>query len=414
MGARAGLVWLRVLMRGGMGSRLGSEVGGYKIRDYVPKSHRKMLKVMAKDIELAVIAANCAVKDGGLVTRGSESDEGVTYKPSRVGAQIGAGLIAAELNELTFALKEARGEDGRLDIHQWGAEGIKSLTPLWLLKYLPNMLACHVTIIHDTQGPSNTITCAEASSGLSIGESLRVIQRDSADLCFCGGAESKLNPLSMLRQDYTGRYYVGDAVEGDGIVRPFSVDAQGSVVGEGGGILALESEATFRGRGSGRAYAEVLGFGASQSIDLASRNTKPSADGKGIAVAIRSAMSEAGIGAVDLDLVVPFGLGWKASDVAELNALKDVLGDELKRIAVRPIKQLIGSCAAGAGALDVIFAAKAVFEQYLPGVKNCDEPLDADFCRNVDGRDGEIRRALIISVGNGGQNTAIVLGRYEG
>ena len=398
----------------GFKSQLGSEVSGYKMRDYVPKSHRKMLKVMAKDIELAVIAANCAVNDGGLVTRGSESDVAVSYKPSRVGAQIGAGLIAAELNELTFAMKEARDGEGGLDLDKWGSEGMKSLTPLWLLKYLPNMLACHVTIIHDTQGPSNTITCAEASSGLSIGESLRVIQRDSADLCFCGGAESKLNPLSFLRQDYTGRYYAGGAEDAKGAVKPFSKNAEGSVVGEGGGILALESEETFNEREGGRVYAQVLGFGASQSIDLASRNTKPSEDGKGIAIAIRAAMAEAGIGAEDLDLVVPFGLGWRESDVAELNALRTVFGAELDRIAVRPIKSLIGSCAAGAGALDVIFAAKAISEQYLPGVVNCDEPLDEAFCSNVDGGDAVVRNALVVSVGNGGQNTAIVLGKYEG
>ena len=82
---------------------------------------------------------------------------------------------------------------------------MEHLTPLWLLKYLPNMLACHVTIIHDAQGPSNTITCAEASGALSLGESLRVIQRGAAEACFCGGAESKLNPMAYIRQEFTGR-----------------------------------------------------------------------------------------------------------------------------------------------------------------------------------------------------------------
>src|SRR5690606_15661492 len=114
-------------------------------------------------------------------------------------------LIAADLDELTMALNESRKEDGSFDIHHWGAEGMRNLTPLWLLKYLPNMLACHVTIIHDVRGPSNTITCAEASGGLSFGESLRVIQRGAADACFCGGAESKVNPMTFYRQVLTGR-----------------------------------------------------------------------------------------------------------------------------------------------------------------------------------------------------------------
>ena len=136
---------------------------------------------MSRDIELAVIAAELACLDAGLVTHSNTNGSGnkPTYASTRMGAHIGAGLIAAELNELTAALSEATDSQGRFDYHQWGKEGLGHLTPLWLLKYLPNMLACHVTIIHDAQGPSNTITCGEASALLSIGESLRVIQRGS-------------------------------------------------------------------------------------------------------------------------------------------------------------------------------------------------------------------------------------------
>ena len=86
-----------------------------------------------------------------------------------MGCHIGAGLIAADIDELTAALAASTASDGSFDIGRWGEAGMQNLTPLWMLKYLPNMLACHVTIIHDCQGPSNTITCAEASGGLSIG-----------------------------------------------------------------------------------------------------------------------------------------------------------------------------------------------------------------------------------------------------
>src|SRR5690606_32200745 len=178
-------------------------------KDYVPKSYRKAVKVMARDIELAVAAAKCAVEDARLVTRGALPDgssEGTTYPASRMGCQIGAGLIAAETDELTAALATAAttAADGRptLDLKAWGdAEGgqgaMNNLQPLWLLKYLPNMLACHVTIIHGAEGPSNTITCAEASGLLSIGESVRVIQRGDADLCFSGGAEAPINHMRV-------------------------------------------------------------------------------------------------------------------------------------------------------------------------------------------------------------------------
>ena len=127
------------------------------------------------------------------------------------------------------------------------------------------MLACHVTIIHDAQGPSNTITCGEASATLSIGESLRVIQRGAADLCFCGGAESKLNPMAYLRQQMLGRLNTKDNDQPQAAVRPFSATAAGTVLGEAGAIVILEALDSFKERldqdSSIRAYAEVLGFG---------------------------------------------------------------------------------------------------------------------------------------------------------
>ncbi|MEX0742629.1 MAG: beta-ketoacyl synthase N-terminal-like domain-containing protein, partial [Phycisphaeraceae bacterium] len=179
----------------GFDSRIGSEVRDFSVKKFVPKTYRKATKVMARDIELAVAAAELAVRDAKMVTPGVEPDGERTYEGPRVGAHIGAGLIAADIDELTEAFAEATDAEGNFDMHRWGEEGMTHLTPLWLLKYLPNMLACHVTIIHDAQGPSNTITCGEASSGLSIGESMRVIERGNADACFCGGAESKMNPM---------------------------------------------------------------------------------------------------------------------------------------------------------------------------------------------------------------------------
>src|SRR3954454_21173560 len=137
------------------------------------------------------------MKDAGLKTKAyTEPPE---IDGARFGCNIGAGLISAELNELTSAMHIAR-EGNKLDLHKWGKDGMQQLTPLWLLKYLPNMLACHVTIIHELKGPSNTITCADASSHLAIGEAFRTIQRGKADLAICGGAESKLNPMGMMRQ----------------------------------------------------------------------------------------------------------------------------------------------------------------------------------------------------------------------
>jgi len=409
----------------GFACRIAGEVKDFKVNNFVPKSYRKAVKVMARDIELAVAAADLAARDAKLVTRGTAPGTGdatadfkPTYDPTRVGAHIGAGLIAAELNELTEALATSRSEGGGFDIHLWGKDGINHLTPLWLLKYLPNMLACHVTIIHDTQGPSNTITCGEASSGLSIGESLRVIQRGQADACFCGGAESKLNPMAYLRQLMTERLNTADNDSPATAVRPFATNAGGTVIGEGGGIVVLEAEETFKkrcetasGAAGAKAYAVIEGFGASQTVHPEARNLRPDPQGKGIALAIKAAMREAGVGPNDIDLVIPFGLGWRETDSAEAAAIKSVFGDRAAQVPVVSIKPLVGNCGAGAGGLDVCVAAKAVAEQTIPATINCDSPIAELNAKSSPSRKAELRHVLTFSTSLGGQNAALVLGR---
>jgi len=345
------------------------------------------------------------------LTQGTDPDGGKngdfkpTYDPARVGCHIGAGLIAADLDELTGALIEARKDDGSFDIHKWGSEGMQHLTPLWLLKYLPNMLACHVTIIHDNQGPSNTITCGEASAMLSIGESLRVIQRDKADLCFCGGAESKMNPMVYYRQQLTGRLTTAGNDDPQHAVRPYDQNAAGTVAGDGGGIVMLEALETYQERGGENAYAQVVGFGASQSVNREAKNMEPDPQGKAVVSSVNAALREAGIGADEIDMVVGFGCGVVSWDQAETNGLKAVLGDRLKEVPVLSLRAMVGNCGAGGGGLDIAIAAKALREQKVPAVINRDTPIDG-MSGSAASKDAELQYALVFNMGMGGQNTA--------
>jgi len=406
----------------GFDCRIAAEVSDFSIRKYVPKSYRKAIKVMARDIELSVAAADFAARDGGLATHGTDPDADPSYDPTRVGCHIGAGLIAADLDELTLAMAEARVAEGPgagdFDIHQWGKEGITHLTPLWLLKYLPNMLSCHVSIIHDTQGASNTITCGEASAGLSVIESIRVIQRGAADICFSGGVESKLNPMGFLRHEFSGRLISTANQEPAGAVRPLCKNAAGTVVGEGGGIVMLEAVDTFQKRRNSagddvRAYAQIVGYGASQSVNPERRNLAPHEDGKGVAVAIRQSLNSAGIEPAQVNLIVPIGLGTLESDRAEAAALRLIFGDALGDIPIATLKSMVGNCGAGAGGVDLCIAAKAIAEQTIPAVINCDEPLDGLACGTAPSRASDLQYVLTFSGGQGGQIAALVLKRFD-
>jgi 3-oxoacyl-[acyl-carrier-protein] synthase II len=383
----------------------------FDVKQVVPKSYRKATKVMSRDIELAVGAAHEAVRSAGLVTKAHEPADGkVTVPADRMGCHIGAGLIAAEENELTAALATSRKADGGFDIAAWGATGMQNLTPLWMLKYLPNMLACHVTICHDCQGPSNTITCGEASALLSIGESMRVIGRGAADACLSGGAESKVNLMAILRQQFAGR--LAKVAAGDDparVVRPFARDAVGGVAGEGGGILVLEAAETAQARGA-TMLAELAGFAATQSFCPDTVGADPCRDGEGISDAMLAALQDAGMKPAEIDAVVPFGSGAPALDAAEAAALRRVFGDRAATLPLVTLAPLIGNCGAGFGAVAAAVAVQCLRSGVLPARVNGDASLGVD-AGPAPSRKADPRSILVCTPSLGGQNAAIVLRR---
>ncbi len=390
---------------------LAGEVADLSIRDLVPKHYRKATKVMARDTEIAVAAAKFAVQDAGLVTR-SDIEEGIatalTHPAERTGCHIGAGLIAADSEEMAAAMATARGEGNRLDLRAWGGEGgagMESLTPLWLLKYLPNMLACHVTIIHGAEGPSNTITCAEASGLLSVGESARVVERGAADICFSGSAESKVNPMGMLRMDLCG--YLAQSMgqtDGSALVRPFDPQATGTVLGEGGGILMLEEREAAIKRGA-RAYAEVVGFGGGHSEP----GYPAGENDEGYRYAIENALEDAGIGPEAISAVVPLGSGVPALDRAELGALRAVLGERLGRVPLITLTPNLGLSMAGCGGLQVAAGALALHTQTVPARVHRGRAAGDAGAGPADRQAAALEFVLVCSGSLGAQNAAVVL-----
>jgi len=398
----------------GFPCKIAAELGAdrFEPRKVVPKSYRKATKVMCRDIELAVGAAAAAVEDAGLVTKAVDPEAEPTIPPHRMGCHIGAGLIAADTNELGEALVTSRAENGDFSLHDWGRNGMDNLTPLWLLKYLPNMLACHVTIVHDCQGPSNTITCCEASGALSLGESLRVIDRGAADACLTGGVEFKINLLAMMRQHFAGR--LATTEEGEDpttVVRPFDPAARGSVLGEGGGILVVEALSCAATRGA-RVYAEVAGFACTQSYCPDTIGLKIEADGQGICDATEIALEQARIGPDEIDAIAPLGSSTPHVDQAEAAAIRQVFGDRSAEIPLITTVPNVGNCCAGNGAIPLAVASMCLKTQTLPARLNTTEApgLDAGACPS---RDAELRYVLVSTTSQGGQNAAVILKRFD-
>jgi 3-oxoacyl-[acyl-carrier-protein] synthase II len=397
-------------------SQIGGGIDGVKAATHVPKSYRKASKVMARDIVLAVVAAHQAVVDAGLQTKCSvERGEAAerNLDSSRFGANIGAGLICADLSELAEALHGGT-ENDEFSMAKWGAEGMNNLTPLWLLKFLPNMLACHVTIVHDAQGPSNTITCGEASSHLAIGEAFRTIARGVADVCICGGAESKANPMALIRQCLGNRLSTNND-NPEKACRPFGQDRDGTVVSEGGGLVILEELEHARGRGA-RIYAELVGFGASNDAYDPAQPSKPHPEGRGLGLAGKKALKDAGLDAGVIDMVSAFACGLVDRDAVEAKAIDTILGDRVGEVPVLTIKAGLGNNGAGSGAIDFIAAVLAMYNSTIPPAFNS-APTDRACPLKLiteDPVDAKVEFALCNAYAlGGGQNASLVIKRFR-
>jgi 3-oxoacyl-[acyl-carrier-protein] synthase II len=300
--------------------------------------------------------------------------------------------------------------DGRFDMGAWGATGMGNLTPLWLLKYLPNMLSCHVTIIHGAEGPSNNITCGSASGHLSIAEGARWIQRGDADVVIAGGAETKLVPLCMVRQELLGRVCTRGNDSPGTACRPFDAGASGTVIGEGGAMLILEDLERAVARGA-RIYAEFAGAGA--ACDPAGMHvTEPTAGG--LDRAVKRALADAEVPPEQVDLILAHGTGVPGEDRLEAAAWQAALGERAEQVPAWCLTGAIGSTFAGAGALELAAAALALQKQAVCPTVNFETPIDGcrmKFLRQREGRKVDCAVSGAHTVG--GQSAAVVLKRYQ-
>ena len=338
----------------------------------VKKQLRKSLNFMARDIQLSVACAQMAFLDAGL--------EGAGIDPTRIGVDLGAGLISTELEELAPAIDAGYGLGSSFDYDLYAREGIEKITPIWLLKYLPNMLACHISILLDCQGPSNTITEAEAASNVAIGEAARIIARGRADLMITGGADSKIHPLSLIRMSllHLMSHWSGDPSKA---CRPFDAARDGYVPGEGAGVLILEEREHALARGV-KIYGEILAYGSGC-------DAKPGGgldpEGVGTEIAIRAALRGAGLTPDAIGHVNAHGAATIASDLAESRAIARVFGglDGSKPdVPVTALKGYVGNIVSGCGAVELIASLVGVNQGLIPPTLNCDQfdpncaPLD--------------------------------------
>jgi 3-oxoacyl-[acyl-carrier-protein] synthase II len=371
--------------------RFGGEITEFNPKQYV--TPRKSLKVMSRDIQTGFAAATMAVEDAGINSG--------TLDPDRFGVVFGAEMLYGPPDELTDVYKGCR-VDGKIDPGLWPEQAMKKNFPLWMLKYLPNMTACHIGIAHDARGPNNSITHGDVSSLLAINEAVHVIRRGHADIMIVGGFGSRLN-LTQLQ-------YRGDANlshrEDDPTAasRPFDADRDGMVNGEGAAALVIERSEHAERRGA-VALAAIRGMG---DIFEPRMTSKP-ATGIAIRRSIMQSLEKAGIETDSIGHVSAYGVSTIHEDPLEAQAIRDCLGD----VPVTAMKSYFGNLGAGGGAVETVASVLALQHNEVPRTLNYETPDPACPVNVVHGESlvGAKPVAMILSQAGPGQATSIILSR---
>ncbi|HEX4466036.1 MAG TPA: beta-ketoacyl-ACP synthase II [Solirubrobacteraceae bacterium] len=335
--------------------------------------------------QLALAASDEAIGQAGW--RG-----GLPYEPRRIGCLIGTGIGGL----LTL-------EDNHSRLARTGHKGV---SPLAVPLMMGNAGTAAVSMRHGLCGPAFGVVSACAAGAHAIGTAMRTISAGDADAVVAGGAESALTPLARAA------FGAMDATSRCGISRPFDARRDGFVMGEGAGVLVLEDAGKARARGA-RVLATLSGYGASSD---AHHLTAPHASGKGAAVAIAAALSDAGLSARQVDCVNAHGTSTPLNDSSETQALKLALGERASQIPVSSLKGSTGHLLGAAGAVEAVAALLALRRREVAptvGHEQAEPELDLDYvpgaARRLDVPDDQPGRTISNSVGFGGHNAVLVI-----
>ena len=355
--SRTGIDFLSV-PHGALPSAFGAEV-----KDFDPLLHlrdRKFLKVMPRDVQLGVASAGMAVRDSG-ITPGD-------VDPMRLGVEFGAGRMTSHPAELAKAVQASRAENDDISLTRWGEDGMGQIAPLWLLRQLPNMPACHVSIDHDAQGPNNTITSRDASALLALAEAVRVLEGDRADAMIVGACSSGIHPVDIAKfHSFEGLSTRSDDPER--ACRPFDFERDGAVVGEGAATFVVERYDHAVRRGA-EIYAEVIGIGSGCD----GRGSHNKSSGLGLVRAIDAGLRRAGIRPNEIGHINAQGKSTQSDDIVESRAYHRALGDCVLDIPVTALKSYIGHSDAGAGAVELAATVLALKHGEVPATLNYEVP----------------------------------------
>jgi 3-oxoacyl-[acyl-carrier-protein] synthase II len=367
-------------------TRIAAEVKGFRPEEFLPKKEANRTE---RFIAYAVAATRFAVESSRLRIDAKNAH--------RIGVLTGCGLGGLSSLESNYSILEEKGP--------------KRVSPFFIPMMIGNMAPGVISIQFGAKGPNASIATACAAGAHAVGEAYKLVQSGKADAMITGGVESTITPsciagFNAMKALSTRNHDPQKAS------RPFDRDRDGFVVGEGAGILILESLEYALRRGA-TIYAEMAGFGMSGD---AYHMTSPPPDGDGAIRCMNAALEDAGIPYHDIDYVNAHGTSTELNDLYESRALKAVFREKAKQIPVSSTKSMTGHLLGGAGGIETVFTALTIREGIIPPTINLENPgeeCDLDYVPNV-ARKQPVLTAMTNSFGFGGTNASLILKKFVG
>lgn len=366
-------------------TQIAGEVNDFNATDFIDK---KEARRMDRFTQFAVAATGMALKDAGLDLEKEKRD--------RIGVIIGSGIGGMET-----LWQQAQTLINR---------GPKRISPFFVPMMIANMGAGQVAISYGLQGPNLTAVSACASSNNAVGDAFKLLQRGDADVMITGGSEAPITQLSVAGFCAMKAMSTRND-EPQKASRPFDAERDGFIMGEGAGILVMETLEHAQARGA-RIYAEIVGYGSTCD---AYHITAPDPEGEGAARAMQIALQDAGLRPEDVDYINAHGTSTPLNDKLETKAIKRVFGDHAKKMLVSSTKSMTGHLLGAAGAVEALVCVLSIINGVVPPTINYEVPdpeCDLDYVPNK-ARKKEVKVAMSNSLGFGGHNVTTVFKKYE-
>jgi 3-oxoacyl-[acyl-carrier-protein] synthase II len=379
---------------------ISAEVKDYRLADFVPDLSQH--EGVGRNTAFAMGACAQAWKDAKLDVAGLDLD--------RVGIYLGSGEGSLDFDAFTTAnLSSWKPDTSTVDTVKWGQLAMELMNVTRELEQEPNMPLSHLALMTGARGPAMNCLTACAASTQAIGEATEILRRGDADVMLGGGAHSMIHPFGVTGFNRLTALSTANE-EPRRASRPFDAHRGGFVLGEGAGMVVLETLEHARERGA-RILAEVAGYGSTAD---AFRITDQDPEGMGAIVAMREALADAKLSPADVHYINAHGTGTKENDGNETLAIKQVFGERAKNVPVSSIKSMMGHLIAAAGAVEMICCVLAIRDNVLPptmNLENADPECDLDYVPNA-ARKAKVDVAMSNSFGFGGQNDTIIVRRF--